>query len=79
MKRLSETETNPQAGVIATKPTTAPIHAPKAETFLLLILSKKIQVIIAEAEAIVVVPKAVAAVALALKAEPALKPNHRKP
>ncbi|MNW04526.1 hypothetical protein D3C71_2006280 [compost metagenome] len=61
---------------MATKPTTAPMHAPKAETFRPLILSKKIQVIIAEAEAIVVVPKAIAAVALALNAEPALKPNH---
>ena len=76
MNRLSAIVTNPAAGVIATKPTTAPMEAPKAETFLPLILSKNIQVIIAEAEAMVVVPKAIAAVAFAAKAEPALKPNH---
>ncbi|MNE59809.1 hypothetical protein D3C80_1549270 [compost metagenome] len=68
-------ETNPAAGVIATSPTTAPMHAPKAETFLPLILSKKTQVSMAEAEATVVVAKAIAAVPLAAKAEPALKPN----
>ena len=62
--------------MIATKPTTAPIHAPIAETLRPLILSKSIHVIIPEAEAIVVVPKAKAAVAFAPKAEPALKPNH---
>jgi hypothetical protein len=60
---------------LATNPTTAPIQAPNAEIFLPLILSKNIQVIIAEAEAIVVVPKAIAAVALAAKAEPELNPN----
>ena len=60
---------------MATKPTTAPIQAPIAETFLPLILSKNIQVIIAAPEAIVVVPKAIAAVAFAAKADPALKPN----
>ena len=69
MNRLSAIVTNPAAGVIATKPTTAPMEAPKAETFLPLIRSKNIQVIIAEAEAMVVVPKAIAAVALAAKAE----------
>ena len=63
--------TKPHPGVMATSPTTAPIQAPKAETLLPLIRSKKIQVIIAEAEAIVVVPKAVAAEAEALKADPA--------
>ena len=68
--------TKPAAGVIATKPTTAPIQAPKAETLRPFTLSKKIQDNIAVAEATVVVPKAIAAVALAAKAEPALKPNH---
>ena len=39
--------------VIATKPTTAPMEAPKAETFLPLIRSKNIQVIIASASAMI--------------------------
>lgn len=69
--------TNPHPGVMATRPTTAPIQAPKAEIFLPFILSKNIQVIMADADAIVVVPKAVAAEAEALKADPALKPNHQ--
>lgn len=68
--------TKPQPGVIATSPTTAPIQAPNAETLLPLIRSKKIQVIMAEADAIVVVPKAIAADAFALSADPALNPNH---
>lgn len=67
--------TKPAAGVIATSPTTAPIQAPNAETFLPFMRSKNIQVIIADAEAIVVVPKARAAVAFAANADPALKPN----
>ena len=74
-KMLFGMEIKPAAGVIATNPTTAPIHAPNADTFLPLILSKNIHVIIAEAEAIVVVAKAIAAVPLAPSDEPALKPN----
>ncbi|MNE36107.1 hypothetical protein D3C80_1299050 [compost metagenome] len=73
---LSGTETNPAAGVMATKPTTAPIQAPRAETFLPFILSKKIQVSIAAADEVVVVAKAIAAVPLAARADPALNPNH---
>ena len=60
---------------MATKPTTAPIHAPKAETFLPFILSKKTQVSMAAADDVVVVAKAIAAVPFAAKAEPALNPN----
>jgi len=75
-KILSGIVINPAAGVMATNPTTAPMQAPNAETFLPLILSKNIQVIIADADAIVVVAKAIAAVPFAAKDEPALKPNH---
>ncbi len=41
MKRLSWILTKPHPGVMATNPTTAPMQAPKAETLLPLILSKK--------------------------------------
>src|SRR5690606_8928163 len=68
--------TNPAAGVIATKPTTAPIQAPIAEGFLFLSRSKNIQAIAAAAEAVVVVAKAEAANSLAPPADPALNPNH---
>ena len=68
-------EINPAAGVITTNPTTAPIQAFIADTFLPFILSKNIQVIIAAAEAIVVVANAIAAVPFAAKADPALNPN----
>src|SRR5271155_475603 len=67
--------TNPAAGVIATKPTTAPMHAPKAEGLFPFIQSKKIQESMAAAEAVLVVANASTAVPEAATAEPALKPN----
>ena len=57
---LSRTETKPAAGVIATRPTTAPIQAPIAEGFRPRIQSKKIQPSMAAAEAVFVVAKAMA-------------------
>src|ERR1700712_3961965 len=65
----------PAAGVIATRPTTAPIHAPITEGFLPRTISKNIQLMAAAADAVVVVAKAVAASVPEPNAEPALKPN----
>jgi hypothetical protein len=73
--KLAPTLTNPAAGVIATSPTTAPIHAPNADGFLAQAPSKKIQASIAAADAVFVVKKALAANPLAAKADPALNPN----
>src|SRR5690606_38818535 len=67
--------TKPAPGVMATKPTTAPIQAPIAEGFLPRNISKNTQAMPAAADA-VVVAKAYAAKALAPPADPALKPNH---
>src|SRR5262249_53424758 len=67
--------TYPAAGVIATNPTTAPMHAPSADGFVPFIQSKKIQPNIAAADAVFVVAKASAAVPEAPIAEPALNPN----
>src|SRR6186713_3154228 len=67
--------TNPAAGVIATRPTTAPIQNPSTEGFFPLITSKNIQVRPADAAAVVVVPNALTAKEVAPTAEPALKPN----
>ena len=75
IKILEPTDTNPAAGVMATKPTTAPMQAPKAEGFLPTNPSKKIQVIMAAADAVFVVKNACAAISLAPNAEPALNPN----
>src|SRR4051795_6314665 len=75
MKRLSRIVTNPAAGVTATRPTTAPMQAPRADGLLPRIQSKNIQPSIAAADAVLVVPNAMAAVPLAASAEPALKPN----
>ncbi|MNN43502.1 hypothetical protein D3C81_1577420 [compost metagenome] len=50
--------TKPAAGVIATKPTTAPIHAPIAEGFFPRMISTNIHAIAAMADAVVVVAKA---------------------
>ena len=61
--------------MIATNPTTAPMHAPSAEGFVPFIQSKKIHPSIAAAEAVFVVAKASAAVPEAPMADPALKPN----
>jgi hypothetical protein len=62
--------------VIATRPTTAPVHDPSAEGFSPRILSNNIQDNMAEAEAMWVVMKACDASGDADSAEPALKPNH---
>ena len=67
--------TKPAAGVMATRPTTAPMHAPKAEGLFPFIQSKNIQESMAAAEAVLVVAKARAARPEAPIAEPALKPN----
>src|SRR6478735_1991416 len=68
--------TKPAAGVIATRPTTAPIQNPRTDGFFPLITSKNIQVSPADAAAVVVVPNALTANEVAPTAEPALKPNH---
>src|SRR5919199_527495 len=72
---LCGTATNPAAGVIATKPTTAPMQKPNTEGFLPFNTSKNIQDKPAAAAAVLVVPKAEIDNGLALKAEPALNPN----
>src|SRR5215831_996218 len=67
--------TNPEAGVIATRPATAPIEAPSTLGFPLcsqLIVS---QVSAAIAAAVFVTTNAETARPLAASAEPALKPN----
>ena len=61
--------TKPAAGVIATKPTTAPMQAPMAVIFLPTSASNITQVISAEAAAILVVPKAITASPLDESAE----------
>src|SRR3954471_13560807 len=68
--------TKPAAGVIATRPTTAPIQKPVTEGFLPFITSKNIHERPAAAAAVFVVAKADTDKALAAVAEPALKPNH---
>src|SRR5215204_667298 len=74
--------TKPAAGVIATRPTTAPIQNPSTEGFLPFNTSKNIQDKPAAAAAVFVVAKADTARPLAANAEPPLKPNqpnHNKP
>src|SRR5690606_15231068 len=75
MKRLDGTVTNPAAGVMATRPTTAPMQKPNADGFFPRIESKSIHARPAAAEAVFVVAKAEAARGPALNALPALKPN----
>ena len=58
IKILCGIATKPAAGVIATKPTTAPIQNPSTEGFLPLITSKNIQDKPAAAAAVLVVAKA---------------------
>src|SRR5678809_982549 len=67
--------TKPAAGVIATKPTTAPIQNPKTEGFFPFITSKNIQDNPAAAAAVFVVANAETANEFAPNADPALKPN----
>src|SRR3954469_18156721 len=76
MKMLSPTLTYPAAGVIATRPTTAPTHAPSADGFWPRVPSKKIHASAAEADAVLVVATPIAAWPDADSADPALKPNH---
>src|SRR5688572_1564845 len=76
MAMLAGTDTKPAAGVIATRPTTAPMQAPIAEGFKPRIDSNPIHATIAAADAVLVVANASTAVALAARADPALKPNH---
>src|SRR6185312_4394888 len=67
--------TKPDAGVMATRPATAPDIAPRTEGFPLAIHSANIQPIAAAAVAICVTAIAMPARPFAPTAEPALKPN----
>ena len=68
--------TNPDAGVIATKPATAPLAAPSTVGFPRYIHSTAIQASAAAAVAVLVTTNALVASAPAATALPALKPNH---
>src|SRR5215831_2407869 len=67
--------TKPAAGVIATRPTTAPMQKPITEGFFPRNTSKNIHDNPADAAAVLVVANAETAKGLAAPAEPALKPN----
>src|SRR5919106_6874288 len=67
--------TNPAAGVIATRPATAPMAAPSTEGVPRCSQDRVTQVSAAIAAAVLVVTKAVAASPLAPSADPALNPN----
>src|SRR6218665_3612197 len=69
------TVTKPAAGVIATRPTTAPIQNPRADTFLPFAASKSTHDKPAAPAAVFVVAKAETAKGPAASAEPALNPN----
>src|SRR5438128_4378472 len=74
--------TKPQAGVMATRPATAPDAAPRGVDFPSLTFSTPIQASRAAAVAVLVLRNAWAARLLAPSADPALKPNqpnHRMP
>src|SRR5687767_1078569 len=75
MKILCGMATKPAAGVMATRPTTAPIQKPSTEGFLPFSTSKNIQLKPAAAAAVLVVAKAETANGPEDNAEPALKPN----
>ncbi|MFT5142367.1 MAG: hypothetical protein ACI84D_000979 [Thalassolituus oleivorans] len=68
-------DTNPGAGVTATRPTTIAVAAPTAVTFPVRTISNPVQVTRAAAGASMVFTKAYAASPSAASAEPALKPN----
>lgn len=70
------TVTYPQAGVMATKPMTTPLHVPTTEGSLPSNLSKNIHVIIPAAAAVFVVQNTWHAKGPALRADPALNPSH---
>ena len=65
----------PLAGVIATRPATAPVATPSAEALPWATISIPIQTTVAVAAAMWVTSSAMAAVPLAARALPALKPN----
>src|ERR1700753_1433079 len=67
--------TKPDAGVIATRPATAPEIMPRTLGFLAMIHSMNIQPSAAAAVAICVAAAAMPALTFAVTAEPALKPN----
>src|SRR5690606_8412695 len=75
MNKLAGIVTKPAAGVMATRPTTAPIQNPRADGFFPRTASKRIQQRPAAAEAVFVVAKAEAASGVAPIALPPLKPN----
>src|SRR5512137_1869077 len=66
--------TNPAAGVMAARPATAPVTMPKADGALCR-QERSIQVVAAAAAEMLVATKALAAMPLAARAEPALNPN----
>src|SRR5437660_4979454 len=68
--------TKPEAGVIATRPATAPIAAPSTLGWPLCSQLTVIQVSAAIAAAVLVTTNAETASGPAASAEPALKPNH---
>jgi len=68
--------TKPEAGVIATKPATAPVAAPMVEALPVCAQDINIQVSAAVPVAICVATKALDAAESAAVAEPALNPNH---
>src|SRR5882672_6230180 len=70
------TSTKPQAGVITTRPATAPEQKPRTLGLPRVMYSAMAQVKEPTAVAIVVVMKALAATTSAATAEPALKPYH---
>jgi hypothetical protein len=67
--------TKPQAGVMATRPDTAPEAAPSIDGLPLVIHSPRVQATVEAAVASRVLMKASAAMSPASSAEPALKPN----
>src|SRR5690606_27233810 len=75
MMREPTTVVLPAAGVIPTRPATAPVAPPTAVAFLVTIHSMRSHAITAAAVAIWVVNAAKPAEALAAAALPALKPN----
>src|SRR3954451_23893547 len=82
MMRAPPGVTKPDAGVMATRPATAPQAAPTTLTLRVLAYEARTQVMVAAAAAMFVTVKALAARPPAVSADPALKPNqpnHRRP
>ena len=76
IKMLCGMATKPAPGVMATKPTTAPMQKPSTDGFLPFSTSRNIQLKPAAAAAVFVVANADTDKVVAPNAEPALKPNH---